>query len=150
MRAAFDHRLDPSLVERLDGEAADLSGAKAGGSNEMELAVCIEQPECGHLDREHGSESVGDLLERKHQVLAANGGDRLLESDPPPLALLEEMPGVDLIGELDGKRDHDRSPTVRVDPVEAGAPPARSTPDDVVTELGQVTRPPGHGDLFEE
>ena len=37
-------------------EAADLSGAKAGGSDEMELGVCVEQPEGGRVDGKGGDE----------------------------------------------------------------------------------------------
>ena len=82
--------------------------------------------------------------------MAGNGADRLLESALPLLALLEEIPSADLIGELDRQCDHDCSPVVGVDAVGAGAPPARSLPGDVVTELGQVARPAGQRHLFEQ
>ena len=150
VRAAFDHRLDLSERDRLDREAAGLSGTQAGGGDQMELAVCVEQPERGSVDGKRGNECRGNLLEGGHEVLARNVGDRLLKSEPPPLALREEMPGADLVGEVDGERDHDPAPAVGVDPVEAGAPPAGASPEEVVAELGHVTRPPGRGHLLQE
>src|SRR5215207_8888121 len=102
----------------------------------MELAVWVEQPKRDHPDRKRGNDSVSNLLEGRHEVLAGNSADRLLESVLSLLALLEEMSGAHVIGELDRERDHDRSPAVGVDAVGAGAPPAWSLPEDVVAELG--------------
>ena len=68
--------------------------------------------------------------------MAGNGGDRLLQGQVPPFALLEEMPGANLVGEVDGERDHDGAPAVGVDAMEGCAPPARLLPWGVVTELG--------------
>ena len=60
--------------------------------------------------------------------MAGNGGDRLLEGHVPPFALLEEMPGANLVGEVDRERDHDRAPAVGVDAMEGCAPPVGSCP----------------------
>src|SRR5215207_5617119 len=125
MPAAADHRLDPSFVERLEPEAADLCGAKAGGRDEVELGLCIEQPERGHVGRKGRNEAVGNLLEGGREVGAGNGGDRLPEGQLPAFTLLEEMPGADLIGEIDREHDQNAAPAVGVDQVEGCAPPAQ-------------------------
>ena len=53
----------------------------------------------------------------------------------PPFALLQEMPGANLVGGVDRERDYDGAPAVGVDAMEGCAPPVRLLPWGVVTEL---------------
>ena len=114
------------------------------------MASVVEQSDRGYVDLKGGDEGIGDLLEGGDEVVAGNGGDRLLQARLPPFALLEEMPGANLVGDVDRERDHDGAPAVGVDAVEGCAPPARLLPRGVVTELGQVTRPSGRGYFCDE
>src|SRR5207253_4916589 len=56
MWPAFDHRLDPSGFERLQGEHAELVRAEAGRGGEMQLAILVEQPDRRDVDRKGGNE----------------------------------------------------------------------------------------------
>ena len=49
--ARFDHRLEPTYGDRVEGEASGLGGAKAASGDEVELGVCVEQSERGHVGR---------------------------------------------------------------------------------------------------
>ena len=80
-------------------------------------------------------QGIGDLLEGGDEVVAGNGGDLLLQGQGPPLTLLQEMPGSNLVGDVDRKRDYDGAPAVGVDAAEGCAPPVRLLPWGVVTEL---------------
>src|SRR2546428_3306844 len=115
MSAAFARRLEASYRDRREGEAANLSSAKAAGGDQMELVVHVEKPERGRVDGKRGNDGFGSALKGGHEVLTRNGGDRLLENESPPLALLEETPGADLIGQVDRERNDDPAPVVGVD-----------------------------------
>jgi hypothetical protein len=88
-------------------------------------------------------------MDGRHEILIGNGGDCLREREPSLLALLEEIPGSDLVGQVDREHDDDPSPALGVDPVEACAPPPRSSPEEFVPELGQVTSLSGRGYFLE-
>ena len=49
--ARFDHRLEPTYGDRVEGEASGLGGAKAASGDEVELGVCVEQSERGYVGR---------------------------------------------------------------------------------------------------
>ena len=101
----------------------------------MELGVCVEQSDRGYVGLEGGDEGIGNLLEGGDEVVAGNGGDLLLQRQVPLFALLEEMPGANLVGGVDRERDDDGAPAVGVDATEGCAPPVRLLPWGVVTEL---------------
>jgi hypothetical protein len=63
MRRAFADQLETSDGGGLEREAPDLGGAKARGSDEMELGVCIEQPQGDRVNPEGGEDGVGDTLD---------------------------------------------------------------------------------------
>jgi hypothetical protein len=67
--------------------------------------------------------------------VAGNGGDLLLQGYAPPFALRQELPGANLVGGVDCKRDYDGAPAVGVDATEGCAPPVRFLPWGVVPEL---------------
>jgi hypothetical protein len=67
--------------------------------------------------------------------VAGNGGDLLLQGCMPPFALLQEMPGANLVGGVDRERDYDGAPAVGVDATEGRPPPVRLLPWGIVTEL---------------
>jgi hypothetical protein len=73
-----------------------------------------------------------------------------VERKPPPLSLVEDVASADLVGDVDRKRDDDAAPSVGLDPVGAGTPPADAATRDVVTELRHVARAPGRGYLGDE
>src|SRR5437899_6091423 len=114
MWPAFDHRLDPSRIERLQGEHAELVGAEAGRGGEMQFAVLVEQPDRRDVDRKGGNENIDHVLERTHESLTRSRGNRLLKCYPPLLSLLEKLPGADLVSDVDAECQHHSSPTVGV------------------------------------
>src|SRR5207244_1902356 len=144
MWPAFDHRLDPSRIERLEGERTELVGAKAGRGGEMQLAILVEQPDRRDVDGKGGNENIDHVLERTHESLTRSRGNRLLKRYPPPLSLLEKLPAEDLVGDVDAECQHHSSPAVGVDPVQAEAPPAWASAGRLVAQLGEVTRTAGH------
>ena len=136
MPARFEHCLEPTYGDRVDCEASGFGGAKAAGGDDVELGVCVEQSEHGYVGRKRGDEGFDNLLEGGDEVVAGNCGDRLLQGQVPPCALVEKMPGPNLVGEVDCKCDHDGAPAVGVDAMEGCAPPVRLLARGVVTELG--------------
>ena len=94
----------------------------------MELGVCVEQPQGDRVNPEGGEDGVGDALEGRHEILIGNGGDCLREHEPSLLALLEEIPGAYLVGQVDREHDDHPSPALGVDPEEACAPPRGPRP----------------------
>jgi hypothetical protein len=49
--ARFDHRLEPTYGDRVEGEASGFGVAKATGGDEVKLGVCVEQPERSYVGR---------------------------------------------------------------------------------------------------
>jgi hypothetical protein len=139
MKLTFVDQLETPDGGGLEGEAPDLGRAKAGGSDEMELVVRVEQPQRDRVDGEGGDEGIRDVLERRHEALIGKGGDCLLEHAPSPFPLLEEIPRPHLVGQVDRERDDNAAPTMGVDPLEACAPPPRAAPGEVVQKLRQMT-----------
>ena len=62
MQRTFADQLETSDGGGFEREAPGLGGPKAGGSDEMELAVRVEQPQRDRVNRESRGEGVGDGL----------------------------------------------------------------------------------------
>ena len=65
-------------------------------------------------------------------------------------ALGEYASRANLVGEIDGKRDHHGPPAVGVNAVEVGAPPTGLALGGIVAELGHVLRRAGRGHFLDE